>query len=440
MPMADEFDLLIIGAGVNGAGIARDAAGRGLRVCLADSGDIGGGTSAASTKLIHGGLRYLEFYEFGLVRKALQERERLMAIAEQIIWPMGFVIPHPRGGRPAWLVRLGLWLYDHLARRERLQGSRRLRLDRDPAGAILNSNFQTGFRYWDCWVEDSRLTVLNAMDAARRGADIRPRTAVTRAEPQQNGWRVDFAHGPSVSAPIMINAAGPWAEQVDRDILKVETPVRLRLVKGSHIVVPRVNPTDDAYLLQQPDGRIVFLIPYEKNYSLIGTTEERFTGDPRDAAISEAETDYLLSAVNAFLNRKVEKSEIIWTYAGVRPLVEDASASDRKVTRDWRLVDHNHKGAKALTVVGGKITTYRVLAEAVLSHLGFHHPSWTAQAALPSIQMPLDLSDESLTRFANEEWAQTAEDVLWRRTKFGLHCTMEQKRHVEAWFASRKGS
>jgi glycerol-3-phosphate dehydrogenase len=472
------FDILIIGAGVNGAGIARDAAGNGLSVALCDAGDIGGATSSSSTKLIHGGLRYLEFYEFGLVRKALAEREVILRIAPHIAWPMGFVLPHVPQLRPAWMIRAGLFLYDHLARRDEVPGSEGINLHRDPAGDCLVPTYRKGFRYWDGWIEDNRLTVLNVMDAKQRGAKIFTRTGVSRAIVKDGIWHCTLTDGTVIGARAIINATGPWADQVARNVLGLNDVPQLRLVKGSHIVVPRINPTDDAYFLQQPDGRIIFIIPYEGAYSLIGTTEESYTADPRAAQISPAETDYLLAAANRFLKNPISKADIKWTYAGVRPLIDGKSGDNRSASRDYHFALHDSQAAPALTILGGKITTYRVLAEAALEKimplLEMKHRRWTATDVLPgganALPMPAwippamahrlqichgslwpqalgnaaclaDLGDiaggliceREVDYMVQEEWVQSAEDLLYRRTKLGLHLTAQDQQKITRW-------
>jgi glycerol-3-phosphate dehydrogenase len=471
-------DILIIGAGVNGAGIARDASGNGVSVALCDAGDIGGATSASSTKLIHGGLRYLEFYEFGLVRKALAEREVILRIAPHIAWPMGFVLPHVAQLRPAWMIRIGLFLYDHLARRDKVPGSTGINLRRDPAGACLASAYRKGFRYWDGWIEDNRLTVLNAMDAQARGAKVFTRTAVTRAEVKNGIWHCILSTGEVICARSIINASGPWAEEVARTVLGCNDVPSLRLVKGSHIVVPRINPTDDAYFLQQPDGRIIFIIPYEEKYSLIGTTEESYEADPRAAQISPAEIGYLLAAANRFLKIPLSSNDIVWTYAGVRPLIDDEDGDNRSTSRDYHFELHDQHGAPALTILGGKITTYRVLAEAALEQLmpllGKQHRAWTDTDVLPGggtipalpdwIPQPMArrlrichgslwpqaignapslshlgevvgglISAREVEYMVDHEWVRTAEDLLWRRTKLGLQLSTDDQQKISDW-------
>jgi glycerol-3-phosphate dehydrogenase len=473
------FDLLVIGAGVNGAGIARDAVGNGLKVLLCDAGDIGGATSASSTKLIHGGLRYLEFYEFGLVRKALAEREVILRIAPHIAWPLGFVLPHVSQLRPTWMIRLGLFLYDHLARRHEVPGSHGIDLRRDPAGACLADTYRKGFRYFDGWIEDNRLTVINAMDAAARGARVMTRTAVAKASVVDGLWHGLLSNGETVQARAIVNATGPWADQVAQQVLGLNDVPALRLVKGSHIIVPRINPTDDAYFLQQSDGRIIFIIPYEDRYSLVGTTEETYAGDPRAAHISDAETQYLLDAANVFLKSAIVAEDIRWSYAGVRPLI-DEGADNRSASRDFHFDLHETQGAAALTILGGKITTYRVLAEAALHQLmprlGKAHKPWTAKAVLPGgetipalpgwLPAPMarrltichgsrwpaaighaqtlaelgEIADQHIAKcevdyMVAHEWVRTAEDLLWRRTKLGLHLSAADQAKISVWIA-----
>ncbi len=474
-------DLLVIGGGVNGCGIARDASGRGLKVMLCEQGDLAGATSSASSKLIHGGLRYLEYYEFRLVREALQERERLLVLAPHIIWPLDFVLPHQGGLRPAWLVRLGLFMYDHLARRRRLPPTRSVRLGRDPVGAPLQPGFDRGFIYADCWVEDSRLVVLNARDAADRGAQICTHTRLTAAVREDGLWRCDLL-GPdgmprSVRARAVVNAAGPWVGDVLRRALGQNDAKQARLIKGSHIIVPRLYDGAWAYILQNTDRRIVFVIPYEGEYSLVGTTDIPFEGDPGHVAISPAETDYLCAIVNRYFKHQVGPADVVRSYSGVRPLYDDAAASASAVTRDYVLdMEAPAGGGAMLSVFGGKITTYRRLAEHAMEKLAAVlpcGPAWTETAPLPGGDMP----DADFPRFeagfaaahpflppalalrlaraygthaetvlggANSmeamgrdfgaglhqcevdylvarEWAQTADDILWRRSKLGLH-------------------
>ncbi|MGE0698946.1 MAG: glycerol-3-phosphate dehydrogenase, partial [Hyphomicrobiaceae bacterium] len=391
------LDLAIIGGGVNGCGIARDAAGRGLSVLLVEKGDLASGTSSASTKLIHGGLRYLEHYELRLVREALSEREVLWAMAPHIVWPLRFVLPHHAGLRPAWLLRLALFLYDHLGGRRLLPPSRALDLTRDGAGRPLDPSLVRGFEYSDCWVEDSRLVVLNAVDARRRGADIRVGTELVGARRDAGAWQLDLrdtASGSrtSESARIIVNSAGPWVEDVLSRRLGQNANAHVRLVKGSHIVVPRLFEHHRAYLFQNADGRVVFAIPYERDFTLIGTTDVEFRGDPSDVRIEAAEIAYLCAAASEYLARPVTPEDVVWTYSGIRPLYDDGAAA-QSVTRDFVLeLDAPGTTAPLLSVFGGKITTYRRLAEAALARLapwlGDAGPAWTRGATLPGGDFP----------------------------------------------------
>ena len=480
-------DLLIIGGGINGAGIARDAAGRGLSVAVVEAGDLGGATSSASTKLIHGGLRYLEFYAFGLVRKALAEREVVLDIAPHISWPQSFVLPHSPEQRPEWLLRAGLFLYDHLARRRVVPGSAHIDLRRDLAGRALAPQWRSGFRYWDGWIDDARLVIANLQDARDRGALVLPRTRVVHAAHDGSDWTVALDDGRRLRAGHIVNAAGPWAEAVARGVLGRNDAPALRLVQGSHIVTRRIGVGRDAYMLQQPDGRIVFVIPYEQDFSLIGTTE-RDIDTPEAAHITEDESDYLLAAANRYLARPLTRADIVHRFSGVRPLILEAGKGDRETTRDYKLVAHD--GVPAMTVVGGKITTYRVLAEDVMTRVLPGSKPWTARVPLPGgdverlpgeggqaafarwltnltateadydpclvkrLAMTLGtavepmlanglganiggLFEAELDHFVRNEWATTADDVLWRRTKMGLHIGAEGRAAVERWFERR---
>ena len=484
------YDLAIIGAGINGAGIARDAAGRGLSVAILDAGDVGGATSSSSTKLIHGGLRYLEYYAFGLVRKALAEREVLLDIAPHITWPQAFVLPYAAGMRPVWMLRLGTFLYDHLARRKVVPGSQQIDLRRERAGRALDTQYRTAFRYWDGWVDDARLVVENLKDAAARGATVLPRTPVARAERVDGLWQLSLADGRTIAARRLINAAGPWAEDVARKVMGLNDAPPLRLVQGSHIITRRVHLGRDAFMLQQPDGRIIFIIPYEQDYSLIGTTE----GDvqrPEAAQVSDAEVEYLLSAANRYLARPLTPDDVVHRFVGVRPLILEGGKDDKETTRDYRLVEH--AGLDAMTIVGGKITTYRVLAEDVMRRIAPKTKRWTAGAPLPGgaierekgehgqaafkrwleqLQMreanydpaiikrlamtigapAADLLAGGLGRnlggvfeaelayFRDHEWATTSADVLWRRTKLGLHLDAAAQAEVARWFDEEPGA
>lgn len=480
--MQPDYDLLIIGGGINGCGIARDAAGRGFSVFLAEMNDLASATSSASTKLIHGGLRYLEHYEFRLVRESLKEREVLWAMAPHIIWPLRFVLPHHKGLRPAWFLRLGLFLYDHIGGRRRLPGTATLDLARDKLGQVLKPGHAKAFEYSDCWVDDARLVVLNARDAAARGAEIRTRLKVTAAVRKGGHWAVDLndtvtGKSETVTAKMLVNAAGPWVDTALAGSADEKDVHRVRLVKGSHIVVPKLHDDPRCFFFQNSDGRIFFAIPYERDFTLIGTTDEDFSGDPHDVKISEAETDYLLAAINGYFRRPIGRDDIVWTYAGVRPLYDDGASRAQEATRDYLLKQTGGVDEPALlTVIGGKITTYRRLAESALEHieavLGRRGGAWTAGTRLPGGDFPLDGYEEQVAalsrdypflepanaarlvrRYGTEarailgdaksaaelgadfgaglyaaevryltaqEWARDAEDVLWRRTKMGL--------------------
>jgi glycerol-3-phosphate dehydrogenase len=496
------LDLLVAGGGINGAGIARDAAGRGLRVMLVEQGDLAEATSSASTKLIHGGLRYLEYYDFRLVREALRERERLIRIAPHIVWPLRFVLPHENAVRPAWLIRAGLFLYDHLGGRRSLPGSRGVRFaPGESLGSALKPEIARGFVYSDAWVEDSRLVVLNALDAAERGADIRTRTRLLQARREARLWRAECENTRtgqrfSVAARALVNAAGPWVGQILHAALGIRNGKTVRMVKGSHIVVRRLYDGEHAYILQNADRRIVFAIPYERDFTLIGTTDvpvDHLDGKP---SISAAETAYLCASVNQYFSRGITPGDVVWSYAGVRPLYDDAANNASAVTRDYVLdIDRPPGAAPVLSVFGGKITTYRRLAEHALRKLvpeitgapATWRTAWTADAPLPGGDIPgaqfqtllaalaenapflpparalrlaraygtrvwrllgnarslQDLGEDfgaGLTRaeieyLVAQEWAETADDILWRRSKLGLHMTAQQREAVAAFLA-----
>jgi glycerol-3-phosphate dehydrogenase len=497
--MSQVFDLAIIGGGINGCGIARDAAGRGLSVFLCEMGDLAGGTSSRSTKLIHGGLRYLEQYDFRLVREALTEREVLWKIAPHIVRPLRFVLPHQAGLRPAWMLRIGLFLYDHLGGRQRLPGTRVLDLATDSAGAPLKPDlFDTGFEYSDCWVDDARLVVLNARDAAERGATIRTRTQVVAAARARDMWRLTVADTgsgirESISARVLVNAAGPWVEAVSSAGLGLGPSGRVRLVQGSHIVLPKLFDHDRAYIFQRPDGRIVFAIPYEGSFTLIGTTDRDYAGDPAQVSATPEEIAYLCEAAGAVFARSVLPADVVWTYSGVRPLYDDGASEAKAASRDYVLeMDHKAGVAPLLSIIGGKITTYRRLAEAALERLAVHLPSrsgmaagWTGTMPLPGGEFDPDempaltqrlarsypfldaahaarlvraygaraarvlgtaksaadlgrhfgatLTEAEVRYLISQEWAITSEDVLWRRSKLGLHLTRDETAALEAW-------
>jgi glycerol-3-phosphate dehydrogenase len=479
-------DLFIIGGGVNGCGIARDAAGRGLSVILAEQNDLASGTSSASTKLIHGGLRYLEHYEFRLVREALIEREVLLQSAPHIIWPLRFVLPHHDGLRPRWMIRLGLFMYDYLGGRKILPPTRSVDLSTDETGKSLKDEFTRGYEYSDCWVEDSRLVVLNARDAQSKGAIIRTRTAVTSARRDGNEWVIDVSCNgktETIRAKALINAAGPWVSQVLGSVIGYNDPAKIRMVKGSHLVVDKLYDHDRCYIFQNADGRICFAIPYEQNFTLIGTTDEDHKGDPAKPECSDEEKDYMLRAVSEYFKKPVTRNQVKWAYSGIRPLYDDGASKAQEATRDYVLkLDKPDGQAPLLSVFGGKITTARKLAESVMDEIKPFFPTmkarWTAQATLPGGNIAHDavearivelqkkysflkpanvrrlfraygtevetilgdarfsadlgqmigpLSTREIEHLQNKEWATTADDVLWRRSKLGLHMKPDEQ-------------
>ena len=494
------FDLLIVGGGINGVGIARDAAGRGLKVALCEQADLGGATSSASSKLIHGGLRYLEHYEFSLVRESLAEREVLLRIAPHLVWPMRFVLPHVPQLRPAWMIRIGLFLYDHLTRRVSLPGSYGVDLRNDKLGVGLKPEFRKGFVYSDCATDDARLVIANARGAADAGAKIMVRTACTGAEVTGDTWRValeDRVTGERRHAHtrVLINAAGPWVTGVRQSTQGLPPGKAVRLVKGSHIVVPRLHDEAHAYILQNDDRRQVFVIPYERGLSLIGTTEAPVEGDPsQKLGISDNEISYLCRATARYMKNAAKPEDVVWSYTGLRPLVDDKNTEPSAITRDYILdLDVVGNRVPVLTIYGGKITTYRHLAEEVLTELKPFLPhmsaAWTDTAALPGgdvpngdmniladelrhsyPKLPTSLLDDLAQRYGTlsrellgdtrdiemlgkhfgaglyarevdylieQEWAQTADDILWRRTKAGVHMTSEQRAQVQGYMASQ---
>ncbi|MDR5759610.1 glycerol-3-phosphate dehydrogenase [Caballeronia sp. LZ035] len=489
----DMVDLCVIGGGINGAGIARDAAGRGLSVILCEKDDLAQGTSSRSGKLVHGGLRYLEYYEFRLVREALIEREVLLNAAPHIIWPLRFVLPHSPGDRPAWLVRTGLFLYDHLGGRKKLPGTRSLDLHRMPEGAPIKDEYRRAFEYSDCWVDDARLVVLNAVDAAQRGAQVLTRTACVAARRENGAWRVelrDTRNGSTrtITARALVNAAGPWVSDVIGRANATSTR-KVRLVKGSHIVTPKFWDGPHSYLVQNHDKRVIFINAYEGDKALIGTTDVPWDGAPESVQISSEEIDYLLSAVNRYFKHPLRRQDIVQTFSGVRPLYDDGKGNPSAVTRDYVFDLDDSGGAPLLNVFGGKITTFRKLAEHALQKLQPAFPKmgadWTASATLPggdiegadvprfmaSLQAAHDWLPRPLTRYYTQtygsltsevlngatslaglgeqfgpnfyeaearylmahEWAATAEDMLTRRTKHGLHMSAAQKTAFETW-------
>jgi glycerol-3-phosphate dehydrogenase len=493
-------DLLIVGGGINGAGIARDAVGRGLSVVLCEQGDLAGYTSSASTKLIHGGLRYLEYYEFRLVREALFERERLLNSAPHIIWPLRFILPYEKGIRPAWLVRLGLFLYDHLAPRKKLPGTETIKLTRHPAGQALKPGFDTAFVYSDCWVEDSRMVALNAIDAFEKGADIRVRTKLVSARRDGDVWvaslqNVETGETQDVRAKVIVNAGGPFVADVLNAKLGLNTKKNVRLVKGSHIVVPKLFDTKEAFILQNTDKRIVFAIPYQEKFTLIGTTDIPVEAVPdKKVTISDDEIQYLCNVVNHFFKKSVTPADVVWTYSGVRPLFDDGSSNASAVTRDYVFdMDAPQGQAPVLSIFGGKITTFRKLAEHALDELKTYFPTmkpaWTEDAKMPGGDMPdadfdrffatvrqrwsflpeqvahrlaraygtrieellgsakalADLGEDfgagltaaEVDYLARREWARSAEDILWRRSKLGLHVPVDAAARIDAYLTKK---
>ncbi len=485
-----DYDLLIIGGGINGVGIAADAAGRGLRVRLCEMGDLGSATSSRSSKLIHGGLRYLEYREFGLVRKALHEREILLRIAPHIIWPLRFCLPHCPQLRPAWMIRAGLFLYDHLSGVSSLPNSGAVRFAPD---GPLQPRYVRGFEYSDAWVDDARLVILNALAARQRGATISPRCRVVGARRREDCWQVDLCRGDEpkteqVSCRALVNATGPWVGETFGHIDGQSSPARIRTVKGSHIVVPRIDDSSRAWILQNTDRRIIFVLPFEEQFSLIGTTDIEHQGDPGAAAISETETDYLLAACNRYFRRGLSRASILYSFAGVRPLVDEPDKPPQALGRDYRLELNDGDGqAPLLSVFGGKITTYRVLAEAALAQLSRYFPAMgpcqTITTPLPGgdFSTPSELADDYRRRYPwlaedllqrlirsygtlsteilgdagsqqqlghdfgaglyerevryliEREWAQTTEDILWRRSKRGLFVTDRERQQLEQY-------
>ncbi|GGX77492.1 glycerol-3-phosphate dehydrogenase [Litchfieldella qijiaojingensis] len=487
------LDIFIVGGGINGAGIANDAVGRGLKVGLCEQADLASATSSASSKLIHGGLRYLEHHEFRLVREALREREVLLKKAPHIVWPLRFILPHRPHLRPAWMIRAGLFLYDHLGKRDSLAGSRRLRFD---ATSALKPEITQGFEYSDCWVDDARLVVLNALQARQQGAEIRVRTRCTEAREEGGHWLLtledsDTGQQYQRRAKVLVNAAGPWVESFIRRETGRLARYGIRMIQGSHIVVPRLNTDDRAYILQNHDGRIVFVLPYQQDFSLIGTTDRRYTGDPDKVTASDEEADYLLEVVNAHFKQQLGRDDIVSTFSGVRPLCDDESSDPSAMTRDYTL-DLDSEGSPLLSVFGGKITTYRKLAEAALAMLGDTLPEmgapWTAEHPLPggdignqhefAARLVRDypfLGEGRARRFAasygslclnflrgcrtledlgedfgaclssaevdyltDHEWARDADDVLWRRTKLGLRLDMNQRQRLAGHIATHR--
>ncbi|MGG7564565.1 glycerol-3-phosphate dehydrogenase [Rhodovulum sp. DZ06] len=521
----DIVDLLVIGGGVNGCGIARDAVGRGLSVTLAEMKDLAWATSSASTKLFHGGLRYLEYFEFRLVREALVERETLLRAMPHISWPMRFVLPYHRdmrfesdtptsrllsgimpwmkGRRPAWLIRLGLFMYDGLGGRKILPSTRTLDLKTDPAGAPIKDKFERAYEYSDCWVEDSRLVVLNARDAEARGAEILTRSKVIAAEREGDLWRVELEDAETGArttrrARMLVNAAGPWVAELIHGVMRANTPDNVRLVRGSHVVTKKLFDHDRCYFFQGTDGRIIFAIPYQDDFTLLGTTDAEHADPDEKPVCTDEELDYLLRFASEYFKAPVTREDVVWTYSGVRPLYDDGAKSATAATRDYVLTVDKSGGAPALNVFGGKITTYRRLAESALEKIGAEFAAmgrplpgdWTAGVSLPGGDFPVDgapalaeglrrdhpfldakwatrlvraygteaadilrgaaapadlgedfgatLTQSEVEWLMDREWARTAEDVLWRRSKLGLRLTAEQAARLDDWMADRR--
>ncbi|WP_372575116.1 glycerol-3-phosphate dehydrogenase [Ruegeria jejuensis] len=518
--MNTDVDLLIIGGGINGCGIARDAAGRGMSVALAEMNDIGSATSASSTKLFHGGLRYLEYFEFRLVRESLIERERLLRAMPHISWPMRFVLPFHssmrfesetptskllnvfmpwmKGRRPAWLIRFGLFMYDNLGGREILPGTKSIDLHSDPVGRPLNGKFRKAYEYSDCWVEDSRLVVLNARDAQARGARIMPRRKVVKADAADGIWRVTLRDTRSgdeeeITCRMLVNAAGPWVAEMAQGTLRSNQQASVRLVRGSHIVTKRLFDHDKCYFFQGTDGRIIFAIPYETDFTLIGTTDADHSDPSEKPECTEEERQYLLGFINQYVATPVTGDDIVWSYSGVRPLYDDGASSASAATRDYVLKVDESIGAPLLNIFGGKITTYRRLAESAMKEIRGFFPKlsedWTAGVALPGGDFPVQGFDDLVTKLKqqhaflddrwarrlaraygteamnilqdvhsaadmgedfgatltekevqwlmNNEYAETAEDLIWRRSKLGLHMSRDQIERLADWMKNK---
>ncbi len=493
----DVVDVFVIGGGVNGCGIARDAVGRGYSVRLAEMNDLASGTSSKATKLIHGGLRYLEYYEFRLVRESLSEREVVWRNAPHIVHPLRFVLPYAKGLRPAWMLRTGLFIYDHLGGREKLPPTTTVDLTRVPAGKPLKPGFSMGFEYSDCWVDDARLVVLNARDAADRGAIVETRREVVSARGENGVWRIglrDTLTGAmhEARARLLVNAAGPWVDKIMEGPVAHREPHHVRLVQGSHIVVRKLFDHDRCYIFQNADNRIIFAIPYEDDFTLIGTTDRDYRGDPGDVAITEEETHYLCAAASEYFTQEITPADVVWTYSGVRPLYDDHATAAQEATRDYVVEVERLEGAPLLNIFGGKITTYRRLAETILERIGqeigARGKPWTETARLPGGDFDGDadsfaqrllsekpflpaslarryarsygalarrflegaksladlgrdfgagLTEAEIDYLVDHEWARSSDDVLWRRTKLGLHGGADAAAEIDAHIAKR---
>ena len=492
-------DLFIIGGGINGAGFARDAAGRGLKVILCEKDDLAEGTSSRSGKLVHGGLRYLEYFEFRLVREALIEREVLMNAAPHIIWPLRFVLPHSPQDRPAWLIRLGLFLYDHLGGRKKLPGARTLDLHRDPEGAAIEDEFKKGFEYSDCWVDDARLVILNAIDASKRGATILTKSPCIMARRSNEHWIVTTKNSltgkqTEYKAKMIVNAAGPWVTDIITRVAGSNSSRNVRLVKGSHIIVNKFWDGPNAYLIQNHDKRVIFINPYENDKALIGTTDIQYEGRAEDVKVDDDEVDYLIAAVNRYFKEKLTAEDVLEKFSGVRPLFDDGKGNPSAVTRDYVFDLDDAAGAPILNIFGGKITTYRELAERGMAKIDKFFPymgkAWTDKAPLPGGDMEDadfekfreklksdypwmprslrnhygrlygtlttkivgdatdmsalgqhfggDLYEAEIMYLIEHEWALSAEDILWRRTKHRLNLSDSEQKIFEKWFSKTR--
>lgn len=497
--MSTDFDIFVIGGGINGCGIARDAVGRGYSVCLAEMNDLASGTSSWSSKLIHGGLRYLEHYEFRLVREALSEREVLLKSAPHIIWPLRFVLPHHSGLRPAWFLRLGLFLYDHIGKRVLLPATSTVNLKTAEVGKPLKPLFSKAFEYSDCWVNDARLVVLNAKDAQDRGAVIETRTQCVSARREKDHWSIttknlNSGETRTRTAKLVVNAAGPWVDKVLGNTFGSNAAKNVRLVQGSHIVVPKLHNHDRAYIFQNADDRIIFALPYEQDFTLIGTTDRDYKGDPKDVKITPEEVTYLCDAASEYFKEPVKADDIVWTYSGVRPLFDDGASEAQEATRDYVLREDGERDEpRVINIFGGKITTYRKLAESMLEKienvLGAKQKKWTADSSLPGgdfkveafeslvgevqakfpflepslawryvraygtrvwtlldgaasiddmgVQFGGSLCEREVDYLMRHEWAQVAEDVIWRRSKLGLRLKTHEITALEEWMRIR---
>ena len=485
-----EFDLIVVGGGINGAGIASDAAGRGLSVYLCEQNDFASATSSASSKLIHGGLRYLEHYEFRLVKEALKERETLLKNAPHLVKPMRFILPHRPHLRPAWMIRTGLFMYDQLGKRETLKKTKKIKFN---GSSPLHSDIEQGFEYADCWVDDARLVITNLIQAKNKGANINNQTRCIWAKQIGSIWQCQMENTETgkqylITAKALVNAAGPWVEKFIKESTASKSPYGIRLIKGSHIVVPKINQDNEAFILQNEDKRIVFVIPYLEDFSIIGTTDVEFEGNPSQVKISQEEINYLLKVSNDHFKQKLTETDIVWSYSGVRPLCNDESDSPSAITRDYTLAMSELNEAPLLSIFGGKITTYRKLAEAAMEKLSPHFlqmgEPWTHKASLPGGEFPEGksefittlknshswLDDKTINRYSDaygtlcfiflekinsieemgedfghglykrevdylveHEWVRTAADLLWRRSKLGLFLSIKQQSHLNQY-------